>query len=104
LTVNPSGGAGTLPAPTLLTPAADARFNAGASIVFDWGDVAGASTYVIQIDNDSTFASPIVNTSVAVSTFTTSTLPATRMWWRVRAVAASGAAGAWSSTRRFEVR
>ena len=104
LTVNPSSGSGTLPAPTLLTPAADARFNAGASIVFDWGDVAGATAYVIQIDDDSTFGSPIVNKSVAVSTFTTSTLPATRMWWRVRAVAASGAAGAWSSTRRFEVR
>jgi hypothetical protein len=103
LTVNPSGS-GSLPAPTPLSPAVDARFNAGASIVFDWSDVAGAATYVIQIDNDSTFASPIVNRSVAVSTFTTSTLPATRMWWRVRAVDAAGVAGAWSSARRFEVR
>src|SRR6185503_10041411 len=44
LTVNPSSG-GTLPAPSLLTPAADARFAPGSNITFDWTDVSGAGTY-----------------------------------------------------------
>jgi hypothetical protein len=72
--------------------------------VFDWADVAGAASYVVQIDNDSTFTSPIVNQTVTTSTYSTSTLPTTRMWWRVRAIDASGVAGAWSSARRFEVK
>jgi hypothetical protein len=103
--VNPAGGGGgTLAAPTQLSPATDARFNRGQTIVFDWSDVAGAASYTIQIDDDSTFSSPIVNQTVSASTFSTSTLPVVRMWWRVRAVDASGVAGAWSGARRFEVR
>ena len=42
---------GTLPAPSLVSPASDARFNAGQTIVFDWSDVAGAANYIIQIDD-----------------------------------------------------
>jgi len=71
--------------------------------VFDWSDVAGAASYTIQIDDQSSFSSPIVSQTVSASTFSTSTLPAARMWWRVRAVDASGVAGAWSAGRRFEV-
>ncbi len=103
LTVNPSAS-GALPAPTLVSPAADARFNSGQTIVFDWSDVAGAASYLIQIDNQSNFSSPTVSQTVSASSFSTSTLPRTRMWWRVRAIDASGLAGAWSSTRRFEVK
>jgi hypothetical protein len=102
LTVNPAT-TGTLPAPSLVSPANDARFNAGQTIVFDWSDVAGATSYTIQIDNDESFSSPTVNQTVSASTYST-TLPTTRMWWRVRAVNASGGAGAWSSVRRFELR
>ncbi|MCU1378889.1 MAG: hypothetical protein JWN29_1872 [Acidimicrobiales bacterium] len=100
-------GASTTPslgAPALVGPAVDARFNAGQTIVFDWSDVAAAASYTIQIDDQDTFSSPTVNQSVAASTYSRSTLPAARMWWRVRAVDASGAPGAWSSLRRFEVR
>jgi len=105
LTVNPAGGGGgTLAAPSQLSPATDARFNRGQTIVFDWSDVAGAASYTIQIDDQSSFSSPIVSQTVSASTFSTSTLPAARMWWRVRAVDASGVAGAWSGGRRFEVR
>lgn len=103
LTVTPASSGG-LPAPSQLSPATDARFNAGQTIVFDWSDVAGAANYTIQIDDQSSFTSPVVNQTVNASTFSTSTLPATRMWWRVRAVDASGVAGAWSGGRRFEVR
>ncbi len=103
LTVNPAS-TGALPAPSQVSPAVDARFNSGQTIVFDWSDVAGAATYIIQIDDQDTFSSPTVNQTVSASTYSTSTLPVTRMWWRVRAVDASGAPGAWSPGWRFEVR
>jgi hypothetical protein len=50
LTVDPAS-TGALPAPSLLAPAADARFNAGQTIVFDWSDVSGAASYTIQVDD-----------------------------------------------------
>jgi hypothetical protein len=97
----PSG----LSAPSLVSPASDARFAPGQSIRFDWSDVSGAATYTIQIDDADTFPSPlIVNQQVTVSQFTTSTLPTKRMWWRVRANDASGNPGSWSAVRRFEVK
>jgi hypothetical protein len=45
-----------------------------------------------------------VNQTTSVSQFTTSTLPTTRMWWRVRANNAAGTPGNWSAARRFEVK
>ena len=113
LTVNPPATTTTttapptnspLPAPTLVSPAADARFSSGQTIVFDWSDVSGAASYIVQIDDQSSFSSPTVNQTVSTSTYSTNALPITRMWWRVRAVDASGIAGAWSSSRRFEVK
>jgi Beta-propeller repeat len=95
---------GPLPAPSLLSPAHDARFPPGTTIAFDWSDVAGAATYTIQIDDSDTFSAPfVVNETVGVSQFT-STPPTTRMWWRVRANDVSGAPGSWSAVRRFELR
>jgi len=106
LTVTPaSTGTGSLIAPSLVSPAADARFSPGTSITFDWTDVSGAASYTIQIDNEESFATPqVVNVNTSVSQFTTSTLPTTRMWWRVRANSTSGTPGSWSSVRRFEVK
>jgi hypothetical protein len=103
LKVNPSSG-GTLPAPTLLAPAAEARFAPGTNITFDWSDVTGAATYTIQIDDQDSFSSPIVNQGVTPSQFSTSTLPTATMWFRVRANDASGNGGTWSAVRRFEVK
>jgi len=103
LTVNPSSG-GTLPAPNLLAPAADARFAPGTNITFDWTDVTGAGTYTIQIDDQDSFASPLVNQTVATSQFSSSTLPTATMWFRARANDASGNPGAWSAIRRFEIK
>jgi hypothetical protein len=104
LTVNPAP-AGPLPAPTLLSPAADSRFAPGAAITFDWSDIAGAGSYTIQIATSDTFTAPLtVNQNVTASQYTTSTLPVTTMWWRVRANDASGNPGTWSSSRRFEVK
>ena len=103
LTVNPPAAA-TLPAPSPVAPAVDARFSVGQTIAFDWSDVTGAASYTIQIDDQDTFASPVVSQSVTASNYSSASLPAARMWWRVRAVDASGVAGAWSAARRFEVK
>jgi hypothetical protein len=95
----------TLPAPSLASPSADAQFAPGSTINFDWSDVSGAASYTIQIDDSDTFSSPLVlSQSTTGSQFSTSTLPERRMWWRVRAVDASGTPGAWSAIRRFEVK
>ena len=48
-----------LPAPSLVSPAADARFAPGANITFNWSDVTGAASYTIQIDDSNTFPSPL---------------------------------------------
>ncbi|HEU4836720.1 MAG TPA: hypothetical protein VFS90_19965 [Pyrinomonadaceae bacterium] len=94
-----------LPAPSLVSPAADARFSPGTSITFDWTDVSGAASYTIQIDDSDTFSSPqVVNLNTTASQFTTNTLPTIRMWWRVRANSSSGTPGNWSSASRFEVK
>jgi hypothetical protein len=96
---------GALPAPAQLSPAPDARFSPGQQITFDWGEVAGAPSYTIQIDDSESFSAPlIVGDTIAFSQLTTSTLPTRRMWWRVRANDGSGAPGSWSAARRFEVK
>jgi hypothetical protein len=87
-----------------VSPAVDARFSTGQNIQFDWTDVPGASAYTIAIDDQNNFSSPTVLRTVTLSTFSTSTLPAVRMWFRVRALDAAGTPGAWSVSRRFEVR
>lgn len=104
LTLTPPSS-GPLPAPSLVTPASDARFSPGQNITFDWSDVSGAANYTIQIDDSNTFSAPyIVNQNTTGSTFSSSSLPTRRMWWRARANDSSGTAGAWSSVRRFEVK
>ncbi len=96
---------GTLPAPTLLSPANDTRFSRGTAITLDWSDVSGAASYTVEIDNSSTIAAPLTATqTVTASQMTINTLPAQKMWWRVRANSTAGVAGAWSTVRRFEVR
>ncbi|HEX6683413.1 MAG TPA: SBBP repeat-containing protein [Candidatus Limnocylindrales bacterium] len=99
----PAGG--QLPAPSLLSPGNDARFEPGTTITFDWSDVAGAASYTIQIDNNDNISSPFVAAAtVTASQFTASGLPTQRMWWRVRAIDSNGNPGSWSPARRFELK
>ena len=87
-------------APALLSPAHDATV--AQPVTFDWSDLNGAVSYTIHIDDSSTFTAPqIVSQNVNVSQFTTSSLPARRLWWRVRGINSAGVAGPWSVTRRF---
>jgi hypothetical protein len=101
LAVNPSTSSTTPAAPTLLSPAADAR--PAQPVNFDWSDVAGATSYEIQVDDSSTISAPFrANQVVSVSQVSIGGLPAQRLWWRVRAKNSAGVFGPFSSTRRFE--
>ena len=93
-----------LAAPSLLSPADDARFPVGQAINFDWSDVTGAASYIIQIDDTDTFTAPLLlGQNVAASQYVAVAIPASRPFWRVRAVDAAGKLGAWSATRKLRV-
>ncbi|RLE47326.1 MAG: hypothetical protein DRJ18_03395, partial [Candidatus Methanomethylicota archaeon] len=94
-------------APTLNNPAASARFNPSASVTFTWtfsdpdGHTQGA--YQFQLDDNSDFSSPIIDTGKVSSSSTshTATLPSTvgKYYWRVRVWDSYGAVSAWSTAR-----
>ena len=87
-------------APSLVSPANGATVALPAAL--DWSDVAGATSYLIQIDDSSSFSAPIVvEQTVTASQFSATALAAQPHWWRVRAVNSAGTAGAWSSVRSF---
>src|SRR5262249_12075975 len=87
-------------APSLLSPANQATL--AQPIVFDWSDVANATSYLIQIDDVRTFPAPLIlPQGVSVSRATLGGLPAQPLFGRVRGVAATGASGAFSAVRRF---
>lgn len=90
-------------APTLLSPANDATPNQ--PVAFDWSDVPNATRYEIQVDDSSNFGPPFRATQmVDVSQATIGSLPAIRLWWRVRAINAAGVFGPFSAARRFTPR
>ena len=96
LTVNPAGPA----APSLLSPANGAT--TAQTVTLDWGDVATATSYEVQVDDTSTISAPFVaNPTVTASQVTLTGLPAQSLWWRVRARNAAGVFGPFSSTWRF---
>ncbi len=69
---------------------------------FDWNDVTDATSYTILVDNNSTFASPEVNTSPTSSTYTPgANLAAGTYYWKVLATNSSGSSAysaAWTVT------
>ena len=74
-------------------------------MTFDWSDVSGAASYVLEIDDGSSFSNPLVRSVTATaSTATVTGLPSRRLWWRVRAIGPTGTPGTTSGSRRFEVR
>jgi subtilisin family serine protease len=87
------------PTPSLVSPA-NASVSTSAKPAFDWSDATGASTYTIQVDNNSNFGSPEINETVASSQFTPLTgLAEGTYYWRVRAnntVGSSSFTSAWT--------
>jgi hypothetical protein len=89
-------------APTLLSPADGSLLNYSTP-QFSWSSVADASSYRIQIDNNSTFGSPERVQDQAGTTYTPSpALPDGTYYWRVRGQNNEGS-GPWSQVRRLTV-
>lgn len=82
--------------PSLLAPG-DGTQTSDPTPTFDWSTVSGASSYRIQVDDSSTFSSPAIDTTTAISVFTpSSNLAPGAYHWRVRADKSCGTPGAWS--------
>ncbi|MBK8139213.1 MAG: hypothetical protein IPK52_25915 [Chloroflexi bacterium] len=74
--------------------------------VFDWQDSLEVDFdhYVIEIDNNRDFSSPILREEPDVSTFTpTADLPGSKVFWRVRAVDEVENRSEWSEPRKLEM-
>ncbi len=93
-------------APLQSLPMANATTNDNTPY-FSWQSVVWGSVYQIQIDNNSTFASPERDVSGAVGllNFTPTLLPDGIYYWRVRAWNSNSPteAGAWSASRKFTI-
>ncbi len=100
----PPPPSGTPAAPTLLSPANNAILPPNQTITFSWNAVAGAATYQIQIDDSSTFNSPVLSRTGITQTQTTHNLTSEgTFWWRVRGRTTNGTNGAWSTARSFVI-
>ncbi|MHA1742850.1 MAG: glycoside hydrolase family 78 protein, partial [Candidatus Heimdallarchaeota archaeon] len=98
--------------PQLNTPLENARFDPATLVTFTWtfndpdsGD--SQSAYRFQLDDNSDFSSPIIDTGKVTSstTSTTQTLPSTvgLYYWRVKTWDSQNAEGGWSSGRAIIV-
>jgi hypothetical protein len=69
----------------------------------DWQGVSGATGFDVQLDNNSDFSSPVINTSTTASIYTlSSNLSGGTYYWRVRAKNSAGP-GPWSPTWSFSI-
>jgi hypothetical protein len=90
-----------LSAPTLSSPS-NGSTTTDTKPYFYWSYVSGASWYQIQVDDYSSFSTPVIDTSSTYSYYTPTTALSTGIYyWRVRAIDSQGYAGYWSSTWSF---
>ncbi len=97
----PSGGSCTVPpAPSLVSPT-NGITGLLEPILLDWSDVSGATSYQVQIDNNSDFSSPLVSQVTGASTYSAVGLTAgVTLYWRVCAQNSCGTSS-WSASRTF---
>jgi len=90
-------------APPALVSPIDTEITTDRTPTFDWGDMAGATGYTIQISKNITFTLLVGTYTVTPSTFTPSVnLPVGTLYWRVRANGSNGPS-LWSETRTLIV-
>ncbi|MCK4979030.1 MAG: choice-of-anchor J domain-containing protein, partial [Candidatus Delongbacteria bacterium] len=97
LDVTVDGGSTPPSTPTLVSP-----LSGGSTIdqtpTFDWADASGATSYTIQVDNNSGFTSPEINQTPSVSNYTPgSNLALGTYYWRVLATNSYGSSSYTSS-------
>ena len=89
-------------APTLLSPG-NGSSTCDTTPTFDWSTVSGATSYRIQVDNNSDFSSPEIDTTTTNSDYTPGTaLAPNTYYWRVRASNSCGN-GTWSAVWHFDL-
>ena len=82
--------------PTLVSPA-NGSSTSDRTPTFSWNAPSGATSYIIQIDNNSNFSSPLVNLAVSNTSFTpVNNLSAGTYFWRVQARNSAGSSN-WST-------
>ncbi len=87
----------------LLIPSDGSTVTNGA-FAFQWSDVTGTSEYQIQVSEDTSFASTVIDETVTITHhIPTSTLSANTHYWRVRAEDSYGNQSAWSEAWSFMV-
>lgn len=71
---------------------------------FSWSAIFNGITYQLQVDNNSTFLSPEINTTTDQRNYTANvTLVDGIYYWRVRAINGFNAPGAWSVARSLTI-
>ncbi|MBK9123996.1 MAG: carboxypeptidase regulatory-like domain-containing protein [Chloroflexi bacterium] len=96
----------TAPAAPILISPAHKEVVMTLTPTFDWEDnlEADFDEYIIELDNNKDFSSPILDEEVDVSTYTpAAALPGSKVFWRVRAVDEVGNKSDWSETRKLEM-
>jgi hypothetical protein len=88
-------------APSLSSPANGAT-GVSTTLVLDWGDVSGATSYDVQVCSNNTCSTVVTSANVATSQWTVSPALAqgTLYYWRVKANNSCGS-GPWTSIRNF---
>ena len=90
-----------LPGVFQLLPMSGALFQT-APVALSWYPVPGAVRYRVQLARDTTFASPILDQTVAVPRISSGQLPTGIYWWRVQAMPGQGPPAGWSRPSRIE--
>jgi len=88
-----------LPAPLLISPD-NAEINT-TLLNFDWGDVKGATSYLIQVSTTSNFSTYVVNTTVQSSSYSKILLKGKKYYWRVYAKGTYSSV--WSEVRNLTI-
>lgn len=94
-----------LPAPDLVHPADGISVNIDTQqqVALDWGGVAGASAYRLQVARGRLFAEPLVDDDRAGTSARLALEQEGSFYWRVAARDVRGRLGSWSEARRLRV-
>ncbi|MBD3353142.1 MAG: hypothetical protein GF364_16795 [Candidatus Lokiarchaeota archaeon] len=89
--------------PSLSSPSDGATLTQDNTPTFEWGSVADAVEYQIQVDDANTFNSPLINSTTSNTYYISSPLSDGEYYWRVRAKDDADNWGDWSNVWIFEI-
>lgn len=89
--------------PALLTPADNQVFPAESKIDFVWGEVAGASGYLLQVSRSRLFTVQEINSRRQKTSATARVTAEGSFYWRVASVGPDGDTGPFSTPFRFRI-